>query len=78
MDVLKLQARYKFIRFEERGFSVRGHKAWICKNNRSNDPLGYVEWNTAWTTFVLIPEGQTMWSPDCLQDVIHFISRINP
>ena len=66
--------KYKFITIEQDptgGYKVR--------NDRGQDLLGYIDkyrpWRNQWTFF---PKVGTVWSLDCLEDVIDFIKNEIP
>jgi len=45
------ETRYKYIHFVRTGEAF-GHPAYSCRNNRSDDTLGIVEWYPAWRQYV--------------------------
>lgn len=48
-------------------------KTWRVDNTRDGSYLGIVRWHGPWRKYVLFPQPDTIWSPDCLADVAGFI-----
>lgn len=44
-------------------------------NHRTDALLGWIEWYSPWQKFCFWPEGDTVWSTDCLADVQAAIKR---
>ena len=66
-----MKTKYKFIYFKQLENSL-----WAC-NNKSNEPLGYVEYYPQWKQYVfstLTPD--VVFNVSCLQDIIHFIKQL--
>ena len=70
-----MKTRYKYIRFEE---SVNPDCAWLCYNNRSGHILASIAWEKRWKQYVATFDEETIWSRDCLRDVIEFMEQLTP
>ena len=66
-----MKTKYKFIEFR-----VGEKGAFRCENRRYGDLLGIVEYRDAWNDFVFIPQTCSMFSPDCLADIQHFMGQL--
>jgi hypothetical protein len=51
-------------------------QGWAICNKRSNNLLGLVVGYTPWKTFVFRPKEPAEFSPDCLQDLAHFMFEL--
>jgi len=38
--------------------------------------LGYIKWNCAWRQYCFFPESKTLFSRECMSDVINFIDGL--
>lgn len=65
--------KYKFITIEEDVISGEG--GYNIRNNRQKDLIGWIDKNPRWNQWVLIPQRGSIWSADCLRDVIDFIEK---
>lgn len=65
-----MKTKYRFIEFIDKG----GY--WQCRNRRHADLLGVVEMYSPWRQYVFEPIGGSVFSVDCMQDIIHFIEQI--
>jgi len=68
---MQMKTRYKHIHFEQA--TVKG--GYLCVTNRGNDELGIVR-PGAWKRITFIPEPDTEFSADCLDDISHFIGQL--
>jgi hypothetical protein len=68
--------RYEYINFSK-VIPVKPRKTgiWICRNNKSGDALGIVQWCTSWRQYCWFPESDTQFSKGCLEDIIDFIKH---
>lgn len=66
--------KYKYIRFIEL-ISQTEKSIWSCRNNRSNEELGIVEWYPLWKRYCYFPKRQAVYSAGCLDDISDFIKR---
>jgi hypothetical protein len=71
---------YKFIHFERAAnqTTIQKHPWWWCRSNSSPTTLGTVEWYTLWEQYVFSPSKETVFSADCLLDIVDFISNQVP
>ena len=70
-----MKERYKYIHFEWIE-DKPNPSVWECRNNRSKEVLGWVEWYNAWRCYCFCPGTVYMvFSADCLADIIDFINQ---
>lgn len=68
-----MKTHYKFIHFaKHEDFDT----AWWCHNNRTGGTLGMVEWYRPWKQYIFNAHDDSLFSADCLQDIIHFMSQL--
>lgn len=67
-----MKTRYKFIHFEK-SEELDGY---FCKNNKSRDVLGFVNYYTSWHTYVFEGIDGCVFNISCLQDICHFMGQI--
>lgn len=69
-----MKTKYQYITFypyQDSGL------VWEIKNNKSGTTLGYVQYYQQWKQYVFTQADQgIIFSVDCLQDIIHFISQL--
>lgn len=65
----------RFILFQLSGKSG-GKDAFAVVNKDSGATLGTITWYPRWRQYVLQSAASTVWSVDCLQDVITFMSGL--
>ncbi len=49
---------------------------WFIINKHSGNSIGEISWYNSWRRYVFIPDGETVWDINCLQDIIKFISEV--
>lgn len=50
---------------------------WQCRNNRTDDVLGWVEWYDPWRQYIFMAAyDNTIFSADCLADIQDFIGKV--
>lgn len=54
----------------------RKTRDWDIINLSSGDKLGQIRWYGTWRQYCFFPEGNTVWSKGCLNDVLEAIERI--
>lgn len=70
----KMKTKYKYIHFEK---SLSGVKnIWHILTNRENDFLGRIIYFNRWQQYVLDSELGSIFSQDCLADIIDFIKQL--
>jgi hypothetical protein len=74
-----METEYKYIYFEkiEKIKDLPKTSVWECKNNRSNEIIGIVKWNSQWRQYCFFPDSYTIFNSTCLQDIIHFINQLS-
>ena len=70
-----MKTRYQFVHFEKIG-GMDTKYIWSCRNNRSGDELGQVQWYNAWRQYCFEPSGPSVYSAGCLDDISHFIGQL--
>jgi len=67
---------YKYIDIISTGLSLSGKtKTWRVENKNSGDWLGGISWHGAWRQYVYYPNGQTLYSSGCMEDISDFIKH---
>ena len=65
-----MKTRYRFIYFNEDA------AWWICRTNKENERLGHCEYFHPWKRWQFEPCVGTAFTPDCLQDIAHFMGQL--
>ena len=63
----------KYIRFEVSFQTFGGKQVYQIVNKRSQEPIGNVFWYPRWRKWVARFDEDSVWSDDCLQEVMDFI-----
>ena len=50
-------------------------KVWSVESKSSEFKLGQIKWFAAWRRYCFYPRPGTVWSPDCLRDVLEFCEK---
>ena len=66
-----MKIRYKHIRFEK----VMG--VWLCRNIKSNHPLGGIEYYPKWKKWVMNFDEHSVFDEFCLRDIADFLTQLN-
>jgi hypothetical protein len=66
-----MKTEYRFICFQQ-----YQPDQWGCYNRKSKDGLGVVFWYKPWKQWCFTPDTKTVFSTDCLADIIHFIGQL--
>lgn len=70
-----MKTRYKYIRFEKID-SPPSTKDWKVMSKNGAMLLGDIVFYETWSEFCFAPANMTVFSVDCLQDIIHFIGQL--
>ena len=68
--------KYKYIHFVKVADKAKT-AVWECRNNRSSDGLGTVEWYGPWRQYCFCPEVATVFNTSCLADIQDFLDKVN-
>lgn len=69
-----MKTRYKHIHFVENNDQ---RFRYVCRNNKSNDILGFISFYSAWGQFIFEPATvHYVFSHDCLTDIADFLSQL--
>lgn len=73
-----MKTHFEFIHFLDISYAYPHRKTWVheCRNNRSDDLLGLVEWDGRWRQYVFIPCENTIYSAGCLADIQAFVKSL--
>lgn len=74
-----MRTEYKYIVFKsdnEVFDEKKTRPSWECRNKKHGYLLGLVHWASAWKQYCYYPEADTMYSRDCLEDIIDFIKQL--
>jgi len=71
-----MKMEYRFIEFVEAKDTFSPKPYYACKNKNHKDILGHVEYYPEWKRYTFNPEPMTVYSIDCLEDIIHFIKQL--
>lgn len=75
MTIMSFRVDFRFIHFVLIP-SAGKTGIWSCRNNRSGEELGRVQWYGAWRQYCYFPTEPAVYSAGCLQDIDNFIKRI--
>jgi len=67
---------YKYIHFVETEQKPKT-SVWSCRNNGSSNQLGTVAWHGLWRRYCFFPEPITVFSADCMRDIVDFVEGKN-
>lgn len=70
------RASYEFIEFIRKTSSGKTER-YTCQNRRSAGELGEVKYYGAWRQYCYFPTAQAVYSKGCLDDISHFVARLN-
>jgi hypothetical protein len=48
---------------------------WAIRASADDTYLGYVTWSGPWRQYVFATTGNTIWNPDCLNEVSEFLRK---
>ncbi len=65
--------KYKFITIEPDGAG-----GFDILNNKKGDVIGWIDYHPQWKQYIFISQRNSIWSVDCLEDVINFIKKEIP
>ena len=66
------KTKYKYIHFEEN----LDDNTWWCVNTKANEYIGLVDYYKPWGQYCFYPERVTVFSQNCLKDIIDFMKRL--
>lgn len=66
---------YQFLHFVLVGKKAKT-EVWSCRNNKTGDQLGVVEWYAPWRQYCFFPTVQAVYSAGCLEDIAAFIKYL--
>jgi len=69
------QVHYQWIKFVQVD-SPRRTQIWSCRNLRSDDELGVVQWYGPWRQYCFLAKTGVVFSAGCLKDVQTFIENL--
>lgn len=64
----------KYLRFVEIVSTATTHQ-WIVQSKSRASKLGRVKWYGAWFEYVFLPEPDTIFNTECLQDIASFLKQ---
>ena len=67
--------KYKFITIKR---AIHDKHFWRITNNKSGEYLGAIKRWESWKQYVFTADRDSIWSADCLRDVIDFIENEIP
>jgi hypothetical protein len=70
-----MKTQFQFIHFVRDADHLK-HPSFVCRNNKTNDELGIVQWYQPWRQFCYFPTCPAVYSADCLADVKTFIGQL--
>jgi hypothetical protein len=72
-----MQTEFEFIYFEDvTPYDGRKTTVWECRNKKSTDLLGRVQWYGAWRQYVFVCCAGVVMSDSCLNDIRGFIRAL--
>lgn len=70
------QKQYQYIEFVRQDVKKRLTLVYHCRNIKSRDLLGFVQWSRNWKQYCFYPEGSTIFNRGCLMDVYDFLDGL--
>lgn len=71
-----IKTKYQYIHFVKVDEKPKT-SVWECRNNRSNDVLGVVQWYGPWRQYCFHPSVlQVVFNVGCLMDICDFIKQL--
>lgn len=52
-------------------------KTWDIRSNRGDDLLGVIQWYPGWRQYTFQPCSSTVFSRDCLEEIVKMLRRVN-
>jgi len=72
-----VERKYRFFTISEYG-AINGKPVYrIVSNGHDRDTLGNIYWYPAWKCWVFETEPGSIWSEDCLANIIAFLGEVN-
>ena len=73
-----MTTRFKFIHFNEVPNNSDKTTKWLCRNNKTEEILGTVQWYGPWRQYCFLPSPgyELVFSAGCLGDIEGFIARL--
>ena len=66
----------KYLEFIEQ--AKPGRRMVAVRSKTSGVELGGISWYSRWRQYIFIPNPETLWSQDCLDDIAAFIRGMAP
>jgi hypothetical protein len=51
-------------------------QTWHIYTKNHGSFLGYIKWFGRWRQYAFFPAPETVWNPECLGDICHFINNL--
>ena len=72
-----MKTKYKYIRFEKRVNPWdEEYVYWRCSTIKHRELLGSVVYYQLWKQYCFMPEGEAVFSSDCLEDIQDFLKQL--
>lgn len=71
-----MSREYKYFRIVETERKPKT-KVYAVINKKSGFQLGAIQWYSAWRQYCFAPAADTIFSDDCMQDIVNFVKEIN-
>lgn len=69
-----MKVKYTHIHFAD--CSTSEEVVYVCRNNKTGDILGFVEYDNPWRRFRFRPNGHPDLDNGCLNDIVHFMGQL--
>lgn len=69
-------AEYRFFTIEKRRVAGGKTDQYEIRNRKHGEILGGIRWYGPWKRFVFLPREGTVWSEDCLMNVMGFLLKL--
>lgn len=66
----------KWLEFKELPNEGRKTKVFGIRNKRTDFQLGHILWHTGFRKYAFYPTSNTVFDPQCLEDIIDFIKKL--
>lgn len=64
----------QYLRFEQ--FGTKEQEMWHVCSVRNGNILGFIDRDDKWNRLVFLAEGNTIWTSECLQQIVDFLKEL--
>jgi len=71
-----MEKKTKYITFSETVAPQHGKPTYVILNNKSQEPIGMIEFYPPWRQYVFSAYEEAVWNKDCLQEIVTFLGEL--